>query len=199
MSKSHLIPSLVASRICHDLISPVGAIGNGVELLEAMTARTPELALISDSVDNAKAKLQFFRVCFGHASAGALISRNEVEKTARGILHSGRINLTLAIGKDSYERGTIRMVFLMLLCVESALPLGGDITVSDKAEGWRIDVEAPRLNRLDVWEMLQAGSPVWEVTPAQVQFPMLAELITAEGKMLSVNFNDTHLTLILSV
>ena len=57
------IAALVGSRICHDLISPIGAIGNGVELI-GLTENTssPELALISESVDNANARIRFFRV-----------------------------------------------------------------------------------------------------------------------------------------
>jgi len=49
----HNIEALVSSRICHDLISPVGAIGNGIELLESYGAKFPEIGLIADSVDNA--------------------------------------------------------------------------------------------------------------------------------------------------
>ena len=63
------LATLVGSRICHDLISPVGAIGNGVELI-AMGGpiNTPELTLISDSVANASARIKFFRIAFGVAS-----------------------------------------------------------------------------------------------------------------------------------
>ena len=57
---------LIGSRICHDLISPLGAIGNGVELL-TMSGMTevPEMTLISESVENANARIRFFRIAFG--------------------------------------------------------------------------------------------------------------------------------------
>ena len=60
--------ALVGSRLCHDLISPLGAIGNGVELL-TMTATTlsPELQLITESVAAANARIKFFRLAFGRA------------------------------------------------------------------------------------------------------------------------------------
>ena len=64
------LTALVASRICHDLISPIGAIGNGVELLTMESGGTlrPEFALISESVANANARIRLFRIAFGAAS-----------------------------------------------------------------------------------------------------------------------------------
>ena len=60
------LAALIASRICHDLISPIGAIGNGVELLAMEPGGTlPEMALISESVANANDRIRFFRICFG--------------------------------------------------------------------------------------------------------------------------------------
>jgi histidine phosphotransferase ChpT len=65
------LTSLIGSRICHDLISPLGAIGNGVELLAMSgTAPGPEMDLISQSVENANARIRFFRVAFGAARGG---------------------------------------------------------------------------------------------------------------------------------
>ncbi len=60
------------SRICHDLISPVGAIGNGVEFLAELTETIPEVGLIADSVASANGKLQFFRICFGKFAEGMI-------------------------------------------------------------------------------------------------------------------------------
>jgi histidine phosphotransferase ChpT len=62
------LTSLIGSRICHDLISPLGAIGNGVELLAmSEVAKGPEMSLIAESVENANARIRFFRVAFGAA------------------------------------------------------------------------------------------------------------------------------------
>ena len=66
------LASLVAARLCHDLVSPLGAIGNGVELLEMSgdfpgISKSPELALITESVRSARARVRFFRTAFGHA------------------------------------------------------------------------------------------------------------------------------------
>lgn len=72
------LAALIGSRICHDLISPIGAINNGLELL-GMTAPTegPEFELISQSVGNASARIRFFRIAYGAASV-QLVGRAEI-------------------------------------------------------------------------------------------------------------------------
>ena len=73
------LAALIGSRICHDLISPIGAIGNGVELLMMDgAAQTPELALIAESVANANARIRFFRLAFGANAAHQKIARSEI-------------------------------------------------------------------------------------------------------------------------
>ena len=75
------LTALVGSRICHDLINPIGAIGNGVELL-AMADAPPsaELALISQSVDSAMARIAMFRVAFGAATDGGQMGAREIRR-----------------------------------------------------------------------------------------------------------------------
>jgi histidine phosphotransferase ChpT len=69
------IASLISTRICHDLASPLGAIANGLELMGLSDlVNTPEMGLISDSVDAATARIDFFRMAFGAATESALIS-----------------------------------------------------------------------------------------------------------------------------
>ena len=80
------LAALIGSRICHDLISPIGAIGNGLELLSMSGAGGPEVALISDSVANANARIRFFRIAFGHASPEQGTSRSEILSILQGYL-----------------------------------------------------------------------------------------------------------------
>ena len=68
MGQETTFATLIGSRICHDLISPIGAINNGIELIEmGSTASTPEMTLISESVVNASARIRYFRIAFGAA------------------------------------------------------------------------------------------------------------------------------------
>jgi len=92
MNSTLSIASLVGSRICHDLISPVGAINNGIELLSmGGPLDSPEMALISDSVTNASARIKFFRVAFGVASPEQVLGTPEVKAIAEGQYAEGRL------------------------------------------------------------------------------------------------------------
>ena len=87
------LAALIASRICHDLISPIGAIGNGVELLAMEPgAVRPEMALISESVANANARIRFFRISFGAASGDQRIARSEVMSVLTDLTRGGRVS-----------------------------------------------------------------------------------------------------------
>src|SRR6202007_483242 len=92
------LAALLCSRVCHDLISPVGAIVNGVEVLEEdkdEETRTFALDLIKKSAHNASARLQFCRLAFGAAgSAGAQIDTGDAEKVARGLLEDDKVKIT---------------------------------------------------------------------------------------------------------
>ena len=88
------LAALLCSRVCHDLISPVGAIVNGLEVLEEdkdEETKTFALDLIKKSAHQASAKLQFCRLAFGAAgSAGAQIDLGDAEKAARGLSRTAR-------------------------------------------------------------------------------------------------------------
>ena len=91
------LAALLCSRVCHDLISPVGAIVNGLEMLEEETDQeTKDLAeqLIKKSAGTASAKLQFCRIAFGAAgSAGAQIDTGDAEKISRGFFEDDKTKL----------------------------------------------------------------------------------------------------------
>ena len=81
--------ALIGSRICHDLISPLGAIGNGVELLEMSSAgASPEMALISESVASANARIRFFRIAFGAAGSGGSVAAAEIRSILAAMTHA---------------------------------------------------------------------------------------------------------------
>src|ERR1700739_4565515 len=91
------LAALLCSRVCHDLISPAGAICNGLELLEESDdeeTRTFALELIKKSARTASARLQFCRIAFGAAgSAGAQIDLGDAEKVARGFIEDEKTKL----------------------------------------------------------------------------------------------------------
>lgn len=188
------IAALVGSRICHDLISPIGAIGNGVELLELTSGTSsPEISLISESVQNANARIRFFRIAFGAAKEDQIVSRKDVlsilEATARG----GR--LTYYWQADGEHRRTnVRIAFLLLLCFETAMPVGGDVSVQQIGDQWILTARSERLNiDPDLWSEL-TGDPVPILhSAAQVQFALLPEVLAEIPRTLDISYGDGNI------
>ena len=104
------LAALLCSRVCHDLISPVGAIMNGLEVMEEdkddTETQTFAMDLIKKSARTASAKLQFCRLAFGAAgSAGAQIDSGDAEKVTRGLIEDGKTkhHMEPAAGADAEE------------------------------------------------------------------------------------------------
>src|SRR5579872_2446483 len=91
------IAALLVSRVCHDLVSPVGAVVNGLEVLEDETdaaMKADALRLVAASAEQASARLQFARLAFGAAgSAGAELDLAEVGRIISGLLKGGKVEL----------------------------------------------------------------------------------------------------------
>ena len=175
------IASKIGSRICHDLISPIGAIANGFELLSlTQSVESPELSLISKSVENANARLRFFRIAFGATSTGQSIGAPEMADILTH-LSTPRLQYQWRLESDCL-REEAKLACLMLLCLETALPKTGEIQIGYRNEQWQLhargDTLAPdtalwaRLNRPDV--------DAEDLSPGQIQFllaPLQADLL----------------------
>lgn len=128
---------LMASRICHDLISPVGAVNNGVEFLQEDMGGDPgeAVALIAMSAQSAGARLQVFRLAYGTGGRDSTIKPEDVHKTFEGLLvieEKVKQNwdpFTIFTGYDRPE-GFSKILICGLLLTHEALPKGGVISVS---------------------------------------------------------------------
>ncbi len=190
------LAELMSSRICHDLISPVGAIGNGLELMGALSGPTPELELIGQSAHTAEAKLKFFRVAFG-ASGDSLISGTESQRIAAEMFATGRFKVEFSEGWGDRQRGLVKLFYLLLLCVETSLPKGGVVTCSPTISGWRIEAKDTPVGAVqNQWAPLLSGGKVETITAKTIQFALAQESlqtrsiklkseITPEGLFLS--------------
>lgn len=189
------LAALISSRLCHDLVSPLGAIGNGVELLEMSPdfpniASSPELRLIAEAVASARARIQAFRMAFGLAPEDQRVSRPELQKLLDGIAAQGRLRLELDAQGD-FPRDQISMVMLALFCMETAMPWGGRVMVIRNAPGWRIVAECDRARPdADLWDWLSSGTGR-AASPAEVQFPLLADAARRNGRALRAEFDAT--------
>ncbi|MDO6485164.1 histidine phosphotransferase family protein [Shimia thalassica] len=183
--------ALVGSRICHDLISPVGAIGNGLELIEMSGAASgPELELISDSVGSANARIRFFRIAFGHSGAGQGVSLNEIKSLLADVEAGGRISYDWQ-GTTSVDRPQLRAVFLAIMCLETALPYGGVITIAHRNDLWDLSIVGRKLNiDRDLWGDLHRSEKRVEITAGFVQFGLFPPTLAELGKTLFMKEAD---------
>lgn len=170
---NHNLASLIGSRICHDLISPIGAITNGLELLDmAGGVQGPELDLISDSVGNAGARIRFFRIAYG-AAGEQMLGPSEVKSVLNDICRGGRLSLDWE-PREPQNRACVRLAFLAIQCLETAMPYGGSISVSARNDRWSVTGRSEKLNiEASLWAGLLEPDKLQKVTPAQVQFALM--------------------------
>ena len=133
------LAALLCSRVCHDLISPVGAINNGLEVLEEAKdeeTKTFALELIKKSARQGSAKLQFCRLAFGAAgSAGAQIDLGDAEKVARGFLEDEKTKIAWELPRLLLPKNRVKLLLNMLVIAGQAIPRGGTMAVSPEGEG----------------------------------------------------------------
>ncbi|WP_372833137.1 histidine phosphotransferase family protein [Puniceibacterium confluentis] len=191
------LATLIGSRICHDLISPIGAISNGLELLTLNGAGGigPEFDLINDSCSSATARIRFFRVAFGTSSAGQQLRRDEVVSVLEGIARGTRLQTQWHPDGNQHRRD-VQLAFLALLCFETALPQGGTVVFDLQDGRWQIAGTGPRLSLdPDLWKMLTDPSHRTEISPARVQFAMLQVVAADHGRAMTYTQADNHLRL----
>lgn len=128
------LAALLCSRVCHDVISPVGAIVNGLEVLEDdsdPSMREFALELIQKSARQASARLQFARLAFGAAgSAGASIDLGDAEQVARGLFLDDKITFTWSAPRLLFPKNRVKLLLNLIMIAITAIPRGGSISVS---------------------------------------------------------------------
>ncbi|MCF6443406.1 histidine phosphotransferase family protein [Nereida sp. MMG025] len=198
MTKTDLdISTLVGSRICHDLISPLGAIANGVELLSLSgLPQTPEMALIADSVENANARIKMFRIAFGAASADQQVNASDMQAIMVGLTRGGRLRYDWQ-AQGSALRIHARFALLLVQALETAMAYGGQITVSETAGTWVIKGTADRLvHDPALWRYVDdtqnADQPL---QASQVHFELIAQLQHDHGFRVTADVSDTEIAI----
>lgn len=130
------LAALISSKICHDVIGPVGAIYNGLEVLDEDSdedSRAYALDVIRNFTEQASAKLQFARFAFGAAgSAGAVIDLSSAEAITRGFFGSGKQQLTWHVPSGHMAKDYVKLLLNMIAVAQTALPHGGDVAVTLK-------------------------------------------------------------------
>lgn len=188
------LAALLSARICHDLISPIGAIGNGVELLmmEGGTP-SPELALIAESVAAASARIRFFRIAFGVSGGEQRLCRAEIVKILADTSQGSRLSIDWQPSTD-VGRAEAKLAFLAIQCFESALAFGGRISVKLADGKWQASARAERL-KIDprLWDPLSKHTP--DLAPAEIQFALFSGEIARQERILVTEITQTEIRL----
>ena len=187
--------SLLGSRLCHDLISPLGAISNGVELL-SMTgaANSPEMKLIEEAVASANARVKFFRVALGAATGTQMLARSEVLKLLDGCYGGGRLAVRWNPPSDP-TRTEAKVALLALMCLETTLPQGGEIMINEERGSWQLQAYGPTVRYdAEIWSVLTRGSQE-PLASSQVQFQLLHDALTAISASPLVGHSDSAVSL----
>lgn len=133
------LAALLCSRVCHDLISPVGAIVNGLEVLDDNPKpedRDFALDLIRKSAKTASARLQFCRLAFGAAgSSGAQIDLGDAQNMAKGHIEDGKVTLTWNLPRLLLPKNRVKLLLNMLIIAQQTIPRGGTLMIDPVGEG----------------------------------------------------------------
>lgn len=189
------LTALLGSRLCHDLASPLGALNNGVELME-LDGQGPseEIALLRATLDTTMARLRFFRLAFGAGADGSPVGAREASQIVEAMYRGSRRQVTWEDEADR-PRSEIRLAFLALNCIESATPWSSTTEVRRDAARWIVAATAERFKPIAHWDDLAAGTIPADLASAEVQFGLLAREAARQGRGVEVALSETSIRL----
>ena len=184
------LAALLCSRVCHDVISPVGAIVNGLEVLETeedKDMRAVAMELIKKSAAAASARLQFCRLAFGAAgSLSAAIDTGDAENVARGLLANDRTALTWNGARRLAPKTHVKLLLNLCLIAAAAAPRGGEISVDLEGEedalALRVQAKGPNARLSHMAAGLLNGDSEVAIDAHSIQ-PYYATLLAEQAGM----------------
>lgn len=150
------LAALLSARICHDLISPIGALGTAIEVLDDETnteMHEDAMGLVRLSSKQAGAKLRFLRLAFGAGgSAPGIIGVDELKTLISDMYEGGKASINWGESAEGLEKNTARLLLNLTMCAVQAVPRGGDVTIvvseADGAVTLKLAASGPK-SRLD--------------------------------------------------
>ena len=207
MSQLDLIAHL-CSRLCHDLVGPVSAIGNGVEVLEdedEADMQKQAIELLAHSADLAARRLKFYRLAFGAAGGeGVPIQLTEARNTCRDFLSGSRTTLNWpdesVAGGDKLPKAAVKLLLNLVLVVSESLPRGGNLDVAihtaDNGMGMRIETRGSETRLSDAAEQaLRSNVTPAELDPKSAPALLAAQLAEGLGSRLELQRGVDHLSI----
>jgi len=198
------LAALLCARICHDLISPVGALGTAIEVLDDDSntdMHEDAMDLVRNSSRQAGAKLRYLRLALGAGgSAPGIIATEEVKSLITGMYAEGKASISWKTDLDGLDKNNARILLNLVMLAVQAVPRGGDIVITTEKtsnDATRLDLAATGLkSRLDpaIEKALAGKSPEDGFDGRTIQ-PFYTGLMTRElGGALSSNINGETVT-----
>jgi len=182
------LAALLCSRVCHDVISPVGAIVNGLEVLE--DEKDPEMRqfaidLIKKSAASASARLQFCRLAFGAAgSLGASIDTGDAEAVTRGLIGGDKVTLAWNPPRQFAPKNKVKLLLNLCLIAATTIPRGGVISVDlsgqDDSLGMKVQARGANPKLASGVADLVAGRPESGAVDAHSIQPYFTGMVARE-------------------
>lgn len=196
------LAALLCSRVCHDIISPVGAINNGLELLDEGGADEDAMRLIRQSARNASARLQYMRIAFGAAgSAGMQIDTGDAETVAAAYFKNEKPELSWQGGRALLPKNKVKLILNLLLIANATIPRGGRIAVEladlDGEARFTMTSSGPMVRVPPKFLELHSGQRPEEPIDAHSVQPYYTLLLAQEAGMV-ININATPEQIVLS-
>lgn len=192
--------SLLCSRLCHDLLSPVGALNNGIELLADETdprLRDQCMGLLADSARTTAGKLKFFRLAFGSGGGfGEEIAVHEIRVALEGMFPSdGKLDVHWLIDSDGLPKPAAKLLLNLALMVGESLPRGGTLTLGSEQNGGVIEIvvrgEGPKLTFApELRESFSPGAANNAVTTRTATSYLIRTLVAEAGGQLALSGPD---------
>lgn len=195
------LAALLCSRVCHDIISPVGAINNGLELLDEGGAEEDAMELIRASANNASARLQFARIAFGAAgSAGMQIDTGDAEAVATAFIRNEKPDLEWIGGRALLPKNKVKLLLNLILVANAAIPRGGKLTVKleamETAPKFTVTARGPMTRVPPHFLELHSGQKGEEPVDAHsVQFYYTLLLARETGMAISIHASGEEIVL----
>lgn len=190
MNTEIALSALLCSRLCHDLISPVGAFSNGIEILadeEDPTMRQEVFKLLGQSVQQAGARLMFFRMAFGAGGGfGDNSPADSVRDTLSAYFAGGKIAIDWKVSQGELDRDTVKIVLNLALLAADALPRGGGITVEAMRAAGGLDIAVVAqgdrlLDKPEIAKILADGCSIADLDSKTAPAYLVHQLVAAQG------------------
>lgn len=135
------LAALLCSKVCHDVIGPVGALNNALELLDDAGTGDDALDLVRSSATTARVRLEFCRIAFGASgSTGATVDTGDARKLAEAYVELERPDLAWRAERMIVPKTYAKLLLNLVLIGVASVPRGGTVTVD--LEG---DQDAPTI------------------------------------------------------